>query len=100
MSKVMLWGFRSPYADLPTATYIAYVPAVRDGICGTVQRFTIAELQKLYGNKKKYMKLFSEYLYKQERGMAVECSDYDRKRRKCASGVSSLGDMIPGIKVV
>lgn len=58
-------GFRSPYVDLPTATYTAYVLNVRGGICGTYERFSRDKLKEMYGSKTHYMEMFKDYMEKQ-----------------------------------
>lgn len=53
-----LGGLRTPFLDVPIATYIASNPDDPEGICGKMIYFTLAQVEKLYGTPDHYIELF------------------------------------------
>jgi hypothetical protein len=55
-----LGGLRTPFLDVPIATYIASNPDDPEGICGKMIYFTHAQVKKLYGTPEHYVELFEQ----------------------------------------
>ncbi len=70
-------GFRSPYVDIPRASYSGFNPS-GEGISGIIARFETEKLKMLYGNRGHYLFLFKEYTDKQVADGWLNSSDADR----------------------
>lgn len=57
----VIGGLRSPFLDVPIATYIACNPDDPEGISGKMIYFTKEKFLDLYQTKDNYLKLFSDY---------------------------------------
>ena len=60
-------GFRTPYVDVPIATYVASNPDDPEGICGKMEYFTLEMVEKLYGSEESYLSKFREYTVNQQK---------------------------------
>lgn len=53
-------GFRTPFVEVPIASYIASNPDDPEGICGEMTYFTAEQVKKLYGTPEHYIELFQQ----------------------------------------
>lgn len=55
-----LGGLRTPYVDVPIASYVASNPEDPEGICGKMTYFTRNEVEEKYGSVEEYQKQIEE----------------------------------------
>ncbi len=60
-----LGGLRTPYADVPIASYVASNPEDPEGICGKMKYFTKRQFEARYGTAEMYLSQFAEYAERQ-----------------------------------
>ncbi|MDD3413776.1 MAG: alpha/beta hydrolase domain-containing protein [Lachnospiraceae bacterium] len=60
-----LGGLRTPFVDVPIATYVASNPEDPEGICGKMKYFTLQEVEKRYGSVDEYLQLFAKETHQQ-----------------------------------
>lgn len=53
-----LGGFRTPFVEVPIASYVASNPDDPEGICGKMTYFSAEQVRKLYGTPARYLELF------------------------------------------
>ena len=70
-----LGGLRTPYVDIPVASYIASNPDDPEGICGKMTYFTKTHLKELYNSREEYIERFTEYVSKQAEEHWISESD-------------------------
>jgi hypothetical protein len=58
-------GLRSPFVDVPAASYTGCHPDDPEGISGKIEYFSRAKFKSLYGSFSAYLGYFSEYAKKQ-----------------------------------
>lgn len=59
-------GLRTPYVDIPLASYIASNPEDPEGICGVMTYFSKDKAIQLYGSENAYIEAFAKYVDKQQ----------------------------------
>lgn len=60
-------GFRTPFLDVPIASYVASNSEDPEGICGKMTLFTKEMFFDRYQSKEDYLQQFTEYTHRQER---------------------------------
>ena len=73
-----LGGFRTPFLDIPIASYEAVNPEDPEGICGRMRYFTKEEFDSLYSSKEEYLKKFAEYTRSQEKEHWIDGSSAEK----------------------
>jgi hypothetical protein len=58
-------GLRTPYVDVPIASYVASNPEDPEGICGKMTYFTRQQFGQRYGTTEWYWRQFEEYTHRQ-----------------------------------
>ncbi len=58
-------GLRTPYVDVPIASYIACNPDDPEGICGRMEYFTKEQFEAKYGTTEVYLEEFAAYVDRQ-----------------------------------
>lgn len=61
-----LGGLRTPYVDVPIASYVASNPDDPEGICGKMTYFSVGELKHRYGSVREYLMCFSKCVEEQQ----------------------------------
>jgi hypothetical protein len=61
----VLGGLRSPFLDVPIASYLGSNPADPEGISGKITYFSREKMERLYGSFDTYLKKFIDYTQKQ-----------------------------------
>jgi hypothetical protein len=69
----VLGGLRSPFLDVPIASYTGNTPRDSEGISGTITYFSVKKMKRLYGSFDAYLEKFTRYAYGQiEEGWVTE----------------------------
>ncbi|MFT3982397.1 MAG: alpha/beta hydrolase domain-containing protein [Lachnospiraceae bacterium] len=55
-------GLRTPFLDIPIASYLASNPEDPEGICGKITYFSRNQFKMLYGSEASYLEKFKEYV--------------------------------------
>jgi hypothetical protein len=86
-------GLRSPFLDVPIATYVASSPDYSGGVVGKTLFFTREKARALYGNTHEYIKKFSAYAERQaEEGWISRFDAEEMKEWAAAAGVRVFGE--------
>ena len=83
-------GLRTPYVDVPIASYIACNPDDPEGICGKMEYFTREQFSSIYGTTQKYMELFSTYTDRQVREHWISRTDGEKMKAWSRQAVNRL----------
>lgn len=83
-------GLRTPYVDVPIATYIACNPDDPEGICGKMEYFTHEQFSSLYGTTQKYLELFSTYTDRQVCEHWISRTDGEKMKAWSRQAVNKL----------
>ena len=60
-----LGGLRTPYVEVPIASYVASNPDDPEGICGKMTYFSEEEFMRRYGSLEEYLRLFEDCVEQQ-----------------------------------
>lgn len=71
-------GLRSPFLDVPIATYISSTPDHPEGISGKMKYFSKEKIENLYGSVEKYLEKFKEYTLTQLKEGWISKTDAER----------------------
>ena len=71
-------GLRTPYVDVPIASYVASNPEDPEGICGTMQYFTADTVCRLYGSEEGYLRKFASCTRKQQEAGWLSKTDAEK----------------------
>lgn len=71
-------GFRTPYVDVPIASYIASNPDDPEGICGRMTYFSKEKMEQIYGTADEYLHKFADAVKKQVEEKWVSETDGDK----------------------
>lgn len=71
-------GLRSPFLDVPIATYISSTPDHPEGISGKMKYFSKEKVENLYGYEENYLEKFKEYTLTQIKEGWISKTDAER----------------------
>lgn len=74
----VLEGFRTPFTDVPIASYTACNPEDPEGISGQMKFFRKNQVQAIYGSREEYLKTFRVTVAKQVQNGWVSKTDGDK----------------------
>lgn len=85
-----LGGLRSPFLDVPIATYIASTPDHPEGISGKMKYFPREKVVSLYGSIENYLNKFREYTVAQQNDGWISKTDAERMIQWSKDAINKL----------
>lgn len=83
-------GLRTPYVDVPIASYVASNPRDPEGICGAMTYFSESQVRELYGSFEGYLERFAAYVEEQVREGWLSTTDGEKMKEWSRQAVKKV----------